>query len=88
MDEKDYTIQKLARTNLALLGELHAIKMCHTCVHDKEKETHCDTGIMGLYYCPRKDGYEWRGVDAFEKWAESEEYKQMLELLVAPQEKG
>ena len=74
MDEKDYQIQKLVRTNLALLGELSAIKMCCTCVHDDEKEEHCEEPMLGLYECPMADGYQWRGETAYNEW----KYKQEL----------
>lgn len=80
MDEKDKTIQKLTRENLTMLLELHAIKECVTCIHHDEMKDHCDLYQFG--YCCRDYPYEWRGVDAAEKWHEHQEQLKMLEQLL------
>lgn len=70
MDEKDYQMQKMARANLALLAELHAIKECVTCKHYAEKDEHCD---LFLGYSCRDYDYEWRGVEEAEAWHEAQQ---------------
>lgn len=75
MDERDKVIQELRRTNIALLGELHAIKECFTCSHYGEMTEHCDTYMFGND-C-RDYQYEWRGVQASEEWqAEQEQIRE------------
>lgn len=71
MDEKDKRIQDLARTNLQLLADLHAIKECFTCSHYGEMAEHCEQYPLG-YSC-RDFDYEWRGVKASEEWHEEQE---------------
>lgn len=71
MDEKDKRIQELARANLQMLADLHAIKSCFTCSHYGEMKEHCDLCMFG-YSC-RDFDYEWRGVKASEEWHEEQE---------------
>ncbi len=71
MDEKDLQIQRLIRTNIALLNELHAVRECFTCSHYSEIGEHCDQYMFGndcRDYC-----YEWRGVEASEEWQQEQE---------------
>ena len=77
MDEKDYKIQQMARANLALLADLHAIKECFTCSHYGEMAEHCDLFQFG-YSCRDYD-YEWRGVRASEEWHEEQENMRITE---------
>ena len=78
MDEKDKRIQDLARANLQMLADLHAIKECVTCSHYGEKDAHCDKFLSG-YSCRDYD-YEWRGVKASEEWHEAQEELRKREL--------
>ena len=93
MDEKDKEIQELRRKlkavteeNDALMGELNELQECSTCVHRAERNTHCRDGKHIGVWCPEKDGYKWRGIDAYYEWLQEQETLRRLEQQSAEEE--
>lgn len=87
MTEQDREIQMLRKRlevlseeNDALMGELYALHECSTCVHNEERREHCE-GIHNRW-CPKEDGYKWRGVQAFNEWAEDQKNRELAEARI------
>ena len=87
MTEKDKEIQLLRKRlevlseeNDALMGELYALHECSTCVHNDEPG-HCRP-ILHSKWCPKEDGYKWRGVQAYNDWAEDQRNRELAEARI------